>query len=216
MQTQISQSASGIRTDLTNKITGLQTQLTTTANGLNAKIGAIQVGGRNLLHGTSDSWKSFTVSGWGLFSSASSTNTSTDGYKKGDQFTYSATIDNNGSHPVSLEAVAFDGSNNGSYNNSELIPAGSKNYRVKVTFAIQENTKYIRTSVMFPNASGANDTIRIKDEQLEEGNLCTQWTPNPDDISNQFTELNATINGLQSTVSTNYGNLQSWIDQTAK
>ena len=216
LQTQISQSASGIRTDLTNKITGLQTQLTTTANGLNAKIGAIQVGGRNLLHDTSDSWKSFTVSGWGLFSSASSTNTSTDGYKKGDQFTYSATIDNNGSHPVSLEAVAFDGNNNGSYSNSELIPAGSKNYRVKVTFAIQENTKYIRTSVMFPNASGANDTIRIKEEQLEEGNLCTQWTPNPDDISNQFTELNATINGLQSTVSTNYGNLQSWIDQTAK
>ena len=216
LQTQISQSASGIRTDLTNKITGLQTQLTTTANGLNAKIGAIQVGGRNLLHGTSDIWKSFTVSGWGLFSSASSTNTSTDGYKKGDQFTYSAMIDNNGSHPVSLEAVAFDGNNNGSYNNSELIPAGSKNYRVKVTFAIQENTKYIRTSVMFPNASGANDTIRIKDEQLEEGNLCTQWTPNPDDISNQFTELNATINGLQSTVSKNYGNLQSWIDQTAK
>ncbi|MCC4349286.1 peptidase [Limosilactobacillus reuteri] len=216
LQTQLSQSSSGIRTDLTNKITGLQTQLTTTAKGLNAKIGAIQVGGRNLLHGTSDSWKSFTVSGWGLFSSASSTNTSTDGYKKGDQFTYSAMIDNNGSHPVSLEAVAFDGNNNGSYNNSELIPAGSKNYRVKVTFAIQENTKYIRTSVMFPNASGANDTIRIKDEQLEEGNLCTQWTPNPDDISNQFTELNATINGLQSTVSKNYGNLQSWIDQTAK
>ncbi|MCC4325717.1 peptidase [Limosilactobacillus reuteri] len=216
LQTQLSQSSSGIRTDLTNKITGLQTQLTTTAKGLNAKIGAIQVGGRNLLHGTSDSWKSFTVSGWGLFSSASSTNTSTDGYKKGDQFTYSAMIDNNGSHPVSLEAVAFDGNNNGSYNNSELIPAGSKNYRVKVTFAIQENTKYIRTSVMFPNAAGANDTIRIKDEQLEEGNLCTQWTPNPDDISNQFTELNATINGLQSTVSKNYGNLQSWIDQTAK
>lgn len=216
LQTQISQSASGIRTDLTNKITGLQTQLTTTANGLNAKIGAIQVGGRNLLHGTSDSWKSFTVSGWGLFSSASSTNTSTDGYKKGDQFTYSATIDNNGSHPVSLEAVAFDGNNNGSYNNSELIPAGSKNYRVKVTFAIQENTKYIRTSVMFPNASGANDTIRIKDEQLEEGNLCTQWTPNPDDISNQFTELNATINGLQSTVSSNHSDFQSQISQTAK
>lgn len=216
LQTQLSQSSSGIRTDLINKITGLQTQLTTTAKGLNAKIGAIQVGGRNLLHGTSDSWKSFTVSGWGLFSSANSTNTSTDSYKKGDQFTYSAMIDNNGSHPVSLEAVAFDGNNNGSYNNSELIPAGSKNYRVKVTFAIQENTKYIRTSVMFPNASGANDTIRIKDEQLEEGNLCTQWTPNPDDISNQFTELNATINGMQSTVLKNYGNLQSWIDQTAK
>ena len=216
LQTQLSQSSSGIRTDLTNKITGLQTQLTTTANGLNAKIGAIQVGGRNLLHGTSDSWKSFTVSGWGLFSSASSTNTSTDGYKKGDQFTYSAMIDNNGSHPVSLEAVAFDGNNNGSYNNSELIPAGSKNYRVKVTFAIQENTKYIRTSVMFPNASGANDTIRIKDEQLEEGNLCTQWTPNPDDISNQFTELNATINGLQSTVGSNHNDLQSQISQTAK
>lgn len=216
LQTQISQSSSGIRTDLTNKISGLQTQLTTTANGLDAKIGAIQVGGRNLLHGTSDSWKSFTVSGWGLFSSANSTNTSTDGYKKGDQFTYSATIDNNGSHPVSLEAVAFDGNNNGSYNNSELIPAGSKNYRVKVTFAIQESTKYIRTSVMFPNASGANDTIRIKDEQLEEGNLCTQWTPNPDDISNQFTELSSTINGLQSTVSKDYTNLQSQINQTSQ
>lgn len=53
--------------------------------------------------------------------------------------------------------------------------------------------------------------------KLESGSIATTWCPAPEDLAKQVavTELNQTIQGLQSTVSSNYGNLQSQISQTA-
>ena len=53
--------------------------------------------------------------------------------------------------------------------------------------------------------------------KLESGSIATTWCPSPEDLAKQVevTELNQTIKGLQSTVSSNYGNLQSQISQTA-
>ena len=53
--------------------------------------------------------------------------------------------------------------------------------------------------------------------KLERGRVATPWTPAPDDMATQiaFTQLSQTIKGLQSTVSGNYGNLQSQLSQTA-
>lgn len=53
--------------------------------------------------------------------------------------------------------------------------------------------------------------------KLESGSIATTWCPAPEDLAKQVevTELNQTIKGLQSTVSSNYGNLQSQISQTA-
>lgn len=53
--------------------------------------------------------------------------------------------------------------------------------------------------------------------KLEEGNQATDWSPAPEDKANQsdYSVLNQTVKGLQSTVSSNYGNLQSQISQTA-
>lgn len=52
--------------------------------------------------------------------------------------------------------------------------------------------------------------------KLERGRVATPWTPAPDDMATQtaFTQLSQTIKGLQSTVSSNYGNLQSQLSQT--
>ena len=216
LQTQLSQTDTAIRGELTNAASGLQTQITTTANGLNARISAIQVGGRNLLHNTSDEWESFTGGYWGCFSTASSTYTSTAEYHAGDQFTYSATVTNSGTHPVMLEAATTtDGQAPISIFHSDQIQPGQDNARVKVTLPIDANTKYIRTYLVFPESITSNETVKIKDEQLEEGTMRTPWTPNPEDITSQFAEVNATINGLQSTVSGNYSALQSQINQTA-
>ncbi len=53
--------------------------------------------------------------------------------------------------------------------------------------------------------------------KLESGSIATTWCPAPQDLAKQVAvaELNQTIQGLQSTVSSNYENLQSQISQTA-
>ena len=221
LQSQISQTAKTIRTELTDKFNNVQNQITTTANGLNAKLTNLRVGGRNLLHNTSDKPKSLQGSGWLAQSTASDIYTSTANYHGGDEFTYSALITNNSSKPVTLETWLFkdrdsfhDPINVNSH--SQVVPPHAQNQRVSTTFAITAETHWIRTYVIYSNGDGiSSEMVNVSEEQLEEGNIRTPWTPNPDDISNQFTELNATINGLQSTVSNNYTNLQSQISQTA-
>lgn len=53
--------------------------------------------------------------------------------------------------------------------------------------------------------------------KLESGSIATTWCPAPEDYATQisFSELNQTVKGLQSTVSSNYTNLQSQLSQTA-
>lgn len=53
--------------------------------------------------------------------------------------------------------------------------------------------------------------------KLESGSISTTWCPAPEDYATQisFSELNQTVKGLQSTVSSNHENLQSQISQTA-
>ena len=68
-----------------------------------------------------------------------------------------------------------------------------------------------------PDSSGVND-FYVKHIKIERGSVATPWSPNPADLATQvaFTELTQTVQGLQSTVSNNYTNLQSQISQTAK
>ena len=60
--------------------------------------------------------------------------------------------------------------------------------------------------------------IEVEEIKIERGSVATPWTPSPNDLATQiaFAELTQTVNGLQSTVSSNYGSLQSQINQTAK
>lgn len=53
--------------------------------------------------------------------------------------------------------------------------------------------------------------------KLEEGCVATPWCPAPADMATQiaFTELSQSLEGLRSTVGSNYGNLQSQISQSS-
>lgn len=61
-------------------------------------------------------------------------------------------------------------------------------------------------------------SAKLANLKVEKGVVATPWTPNPADLATQVavSELTQTVNGLQSTVSGNYGDLQSQISQTAK
>lgn len=214
LQTQISQSASGIRTDLTNKITGLQTQLTTTADGLNAKFGAIQVGGRNLLRNSNKDVNvtSHTTDAWPAWCNYNTGFT----FEHGQTYTFSVEARSSTSKIPEASIRIFESSTNtqGAF---RAFPADGK--RHSVTFTIPNDSHNYQLFYYAGHAGqvpGVDVTTTYHHPKLERGTLATDWSPAPEDTEQAFTEVNATINGLRSTVSSNHSDLQSQISQTAK
>ncbi|QLL76203.1 hypothetical protein [Limosilactobacillus reuteri] len=217
LKSQISQTATTIRGELTNKITGLQTQLTNTAEGLNAKIGAIQIGGRNYLR---NSDKSITgpVQDLGIIPNEVLNELA------GKTITISCDVEWSGySHDNSKQnRLGFEASVTGSDGHSywlgawksPTIPNGKERISTQytlpagVTFTVNNNGQNGYVSI---NGSG-----KVSHVKIEIGDRMTDWSPAPEDAEQAFAEVNATINGLKSTVSGNYGTLNSQISQTAK
>ena len=217
LQSQISQTATTLRGEVTDQITGVQNQLTMTANGLNARIDNIRIGGRNLLRGTSDQWRTLTGSNWLYGTTATDMWTSAAYDHDGAQFTYSATITNTSEVPVRLALYCYDNDKKTVLKKAvgPTVGPNSGSIPTSVSITINWQTWFIFSDIETLDGKASQFSIQVKDEQLEKGNVRTAWTTNPDDIASQFTEVNATINGLQSTVGSNYSALQSQINQTA-
>ena len=227
------------KTDVDHKVSGVQSQITQNATGLQsvvAKVDNIRIGGTNLirnsnfdtnLHGFWQTngnyvvnWKSPGVEipkGDLIQNIPAKPNTTytfsfdliyqdvTD--KGNNQFFFVEYKDSNCTKTTNTyEDHRFSGNN---FPNT----AGRKDK--KLTFTTQSDCygllMYIRQD------SSKNKPFHIAKPKLEEGNQATDWSPAPEDKANQsdYSVLNQTVKGLQSTVSSNYGNLQSQISQTA-
>ncbi len=218
LQSQINQTATTIRGEVTDRINGVQNQLTTTAAGLNFKIANLKIGSRNLLHNTSDQYKTLILNGWGQQTTASSNSTPITGESEGTQFTYAATISNHGKNPVELELQQVN--TNGDWVHgaqSQQIPAGAIDKTVFITVNLASNIKSLTTWIIVPFQAGNNENIQVKNERLVQSSYPGTWSPNPNDMATaqNIVDLNATLQGLQTTVSSNYGILNSQINQTA-
>ncbi|MCC4369843.1 gp58-like family protein, partial [Limosilactobacillus reuteri] len=219
LQSQINQSSSAVRTEFIDKLNGVQNQITTTANGLDAKISAIQVGGRNLLIGTSEdelSGKSYNFADYQISGGLQPNKTYTlSGWARVDQDSL------NHKQWVMVFVYAEDWSWSVNLN----IDASLVSRYNKLTFTTPDGKQlhpYVTVYLAHPDGGtneNNNDAISgmafIKKLKLEEGNIATDYTHAPEDTEKSFTEVNAAINGLRSTVSNNYGQLQSLNTQTA-
>lgn len=217
LQSQISQSSSTVRTDLTNKINGIQNQVTTTADGLNAKIGAIQIGGRNYLRNSDKS-----ITGWAQDLGTIPNEVLNE--LAGKTITVSCDVEWSGyAHDNSKQnRLGFEASVTGSDGHSYWLGAWknptilsgkeriSTQYTLPagVTFTVNNNGQNGYVSI---NGSG-----KVSHVKIEIGNKATDWAPAPEDTEQAFAEVNATINGLKSTVSGNYGTLTNQITQTTQ
>ncbi|MCC4380441.1 peptidase [Limosilactobacillus reuteri] len=219
LQSQISQSSSAVRTELIDKVNGVQNQLTSTADSLSLKITNLKIGARNLLHNTSDQYRTLTGDGWMGVHTSSDEYTSVANYHNGNLFTYAATISNTSDVPVELQVWRCDQNKNrltnGMLGISAYVYPGQKDVRVFLTGSIDNNTWYLQSAVYSSGGQSGQHTIQVKDERLVEGAYAGTWSSNPNDVAKNIIDLNATLQGLQSTVSGNYGNLQSQINQTA-
>ncbi|WP_239879270.1 phage specificity protein [Limosilactobacillus reuteri] len=159
-------------------------------------------GSRNLLHNTSDRYKTLTGNDYLAQSTASDIYTSTANYHNGDWFTYAATITNNSSKNVTLETWLFDQNKRGLDPNSiapiplathsaDVYP-GEKDKRVSTSFQISGATWFIRTYVIFDGGGAPNGSqVQVKDERLVEGRLSGDWAPNPSDVNKKIENVQA-------------------------
>lgn len=161
LQSQISQSSSSIRTELTDKIKGVDNKTTSTANSLNSVIGRV---------GSLENLTNFQV-----INNAINAN---DYTKTGNYFIQSTS---NANVPAT----------NWCYLKVEKVNDG----RIVQTWQADSDPtlRYVRTKF---------------------GDSWTQWQRSAS--YSEYSELNRTVQGLQSTVSNNHGELQSQISQTAK
>ena len=161
LQSQISQSSSSIRTELTDKIKGIDNKTTSTANSLNSVIGRV---------GSLENLTNFQV-----INNAINAN---DYTKTGNYFIQSTSNTN-------VPAT------NWCYLKVEKVNDG----RIVQTWQADSDPtlRYVRTKF---------------------GDSWTQWQRSAS--YSEYSELNRTVQGLQSTVSSNHSDLQSQISQTAK
>lgn len=241
LQSQISQSSSAVRTDLINKITGVQNQITTTANGLETKIAGIRIGGTNLIQNSNATveraapWENTTLSTHPFYyngtkkmfvlqtASANEITSGSNWFKLKPSTQYTLSFQgfqswNTSSYDVWL--LLRHSGENGSWSAAYQIINGQRLsnaqcQKIVKTFTSPEG--YDEAYIRFDNngsSDGKNAVFFFNEIKLEEGTIATDWSPAPEDTDSAFAKLAVTINGLQSTISGKYSDLQNQISQT--
>lgn len=188
-------------TDANNKF-ATQSQLTQTSSSLTSKISSVQtnldnleIGGRNLVTGTSSEYRSATRSGWGDYSDPL-TNSNSIEVVPGK--TYSARIYLKTSSQKAQLRIRLTASGVSNYNdvNGDYIEPNNEGYSY-VTFKVPSNKNRATIfAVRFGASDTPSNTLQWKELKLEVGDKCTAWTPAPEDMAtvSQFSQLSDAIN----------------------
>ena len=186
-------------------------------NSLKSNVDNIEIGGRNLLKGTSDKYKEYTMTSWNCLPYAYTL--SELGLKVGDKVAFKLSL-KFGDTPCGGSArITFynsAGTNIKSVSNSVFIKATSEGYSEILT-TIPNDAVKIAAGVQREVAGSGLSTFKfeLKEAKLEIGTKCTTWTPAIEDIDSsieavkQITESNSTtINVMQGQISTAINNTQ--------
>lgn len=224
------------KTDIDHKVSGVQSQITQNATGLQtvvAKVDNIRIGGTNLIRDSAmraDSHTAWQESGtvtWHVNSVEVSKGDLIQNIPAKPNTTYTFSFDLYYQDFRNAWANQFFFVEYTDTNFNKTTPkyvdhrwagnqfpntAGRKDK--KLTFTTQGDCNGLK---MYIRQEANQNPFHIFKLKLEEGNQATDWSPAPEDKANQsdYSVLNQTVKGLQSTVSSNYGNLQSQINQTA-
>lgn len=164
---------------------------------------ALQWGQYNMLNGTSNQYRELKeTTNFLEVTSASSKLTSVSSFHAKDMFTYSATITNNLSIPVSLQyylysmdfntksPIPLDPADPGTgllgysiSGESNAILPGSVDLDTSISFRISSKTWFVRLEVVFSDGKTLdNASIKVKNERLYTGAVPGVWRPSLNDI----------------------------------
>ncbi|MGN9066681.1 phage tail spike protein, partial [Ligilactobacillus agilis] len=173
------------------------------ANSANDKIDGLRIGGRNLLKGTSDQFKTISNSGWMWTHTWTNNDNNTSkislaNFHTGDYLTYSAWVINDSDVDVTPEIMFFD-KNLGNYTGTRgsILHPGQSGL-VTNTRQIGSNDRYVRPSIISTNGQAGAHQIRIKEEMLTLGNVKLPWQPSDLDLPDTIiTTVTTTTNAEQ-------------------
>ena len=237
LQSQINQTAGTIRNEVTDKVNGIQSQINQNVTGLQSivtKVDNIRIGGTNLIRNSfmgknsQSSWNSKGEVIWhdGSVEVKQGDVTQTIPAQPNATYTFSFALwyqDVTEKWGNQFFFVEYKDSECTKTTNTyvdhrwagDQFPNTAGRKDKKLTFTTQPDCYGLK--IYIRQDSTKNKPFQVGKLKLELGNQATDWSPSPEDKANQsdFSALNQTVKGIQSTVSSNYGNLQSQISQTA-
>lgn len=148
-------------------------------------VGSVEVGGRNLLKGTTNTLQSISSAGvwWNTFPKMARIPLSDLGLNPGDEVVFSGFIEPTDT-PAWLRLTIW---NETDYTiaRGNIIQAGKSGVS-EVKTIIPPNTISLSMSFDFATAGTKGTSINYRELQLERGNVRSDWTPAPEDIQSQI------------------------------
>lgn len=149
-------------------------------------IDGIKIGTRNLLQGTSDTFKTFTGNSWlwaHTYTNFKAPYISLANFHSGDWLTYSVWCHNKSSKTVTAELYFYDqnSQSSGGTQGNKLAP-GAIGWLV-VSRQVTSNSWYVRPTVIATDGNGTNLSVELREEQMVNGNKRVDWTPAPEDLA---------------------------------
>ncbi|MDD4372217.1 MAG: hypothetical protein PHD56_14330, partial [Anaerostipes sp.] len=194
-----------------------------TANDTKDTVDNMEIGGRNLLTGTSGEWKFLAtpITGTNRCYRISEF-TLPEGTKTGDEFvlTFDIKFENFNSESGYEWSTYLQGSVDGSWTGgtrnilTDSIPYTNRIWKSNGTYhcvgiatVINDVDKKFEIGLRTDYSDG-NGSIYVKNLKVEKGNKATDWSPAPEDIDDKFLEMNSTIqlekNSILASVSSTY------------
>lgn len=202
-----------------DKMNGIQNQITTTASGITAKINNVKAGGRNyILNSAKNIFVPIGQDNYDLVWKVSQEAFKTNADKNGQYKThFSFDIQASSALPKARTWNIYWRESPWTSFGTVTYPANTttkQHYELKIT---TPNTQPIADEIFirFMKEDQRGISFTVTNSLLTIGDMFEDWSPAPEDAEKQFTELDATLNGLRSTVSNNYNTLQTQINQTA-
>lgn len=211
--------------DLANKVTSNTTKIEQNSDAIKLqaqsitetsnKIDNLQIGGRNLIKGTTNTWIEINTGQW--YSNVIGTIKPIEQYglKIGDTITFG--VDLNGGEHGAIARYTFYSNATGSETGSDKIvyrgnPISKGTIgRSKLTHTLTSKNLYIELCIENGDTQYTSNKIKYKCPKLELGNKATDWTPAPEDVDEA---INTERTERQSAIDTKANEITSKVSET--
>ncbi|MFT9002971.1 gp58-like family protein [Liquorilactobacillus satsumensis] len=213
--------------DINNSLAGYATQdwtngqITVKANEINSSVARVQtnldnlqIGGTNLLAGTSSDWTTVSTTGWNAnlpnwwFNTAVTEDTT---------YTLRAYL-KPGSHSGAVQLNYNYSSGETAFNTGTHVASGQEGYSY-VTVTVPKGTTFSNCTIISPDNPSDSYDYSYKEAKLEISTKPSSWSPAPQDMATNvaLSEVKQTADGLLTTVSSLQSSKAdiSYVDQTA-
>ncbi|MDW8515814.1 phage tail spike protein [Priestia flexa] len=199
---------------VTTRLTSAESLITQQANEIASRVTktefeSLSIGGRNIVKGTSNEFKTATFGGWDYYFTDQLLH-----WSKGDVITGRIYL-KPGKYEASI--MIHIRYTNGTYNQyrGNVIAAGSEGYSiVTLTIPNRDDISYIQYSIRHSSGSNPSNTVQYKEAKIEKGSRPTDWTPAPEDIDAQINSVSTRISTAESTITQQAGLIAQKVSTT--